>query len=330
MSSATLTAIQTQITLYGNSIILILGDIGNIFVIMMFSRYRKNPCSMYLLSAATINIAFLTFNCLTLIFPLDYADETRGMGLCRLRSYVSSVLGQAARTMLVLACIDRFLITSSRTSFRAFSTPKRAKYIIFFSFIFWALFVIHVPIFSTVVNGKCTEVGVYLIIFNVYTLIFVCLIPSITLGVFVYLTYRNLKQRNVRVEPVIQDVNNVNNNIQRRDRDLLILVISEVIVYVIATSPYCLMLMETMISGYIIPVKSVQYSQIEHFITNAIILILYISNSAPFYIYFISSKSFRRDFKQLIINSYWKLRRQTPVQIAHTQTQTLSHRDTRV
>jgi hypothetical protein len=332
MSSSTLTAIQTRITLYGNSIILSLGNIGNIFLIIIFSRYRQSPCSMYLLSSAIINIIFLTFACLTIIFPFYYADETmRAFALCKIRAYVLSVLGPASRTMLVLACIDRFLVTDDRVSFRAFSTPKRAKYLIFFSCIFWSLFVIHAPIMITVINGQCISVRVYTIIFTVYTLIFVCLIPSTTLGVVAYLTYRNLKQRHVRVQAVTHDVNNVNNNIQRRDHALLIIVISEVLVYVVTTMPYPLILIETMISGYIISNKSVQYLQIESFISSIINLLLYMNNAAPFYIYLISSKSFRRDFKQLIINNYWKLRGRTPVvEIVSRTDRALAQRDTRV
>jgi len=52
-------------------------------------------------------------------------------------------LGQLPKTMLVLACIDRFLMTSERASFRAFSTPKRAKYIIFF-FVFFGHYLLFI------------------------------------------------------------------------------------------------------------------------------------------------------------------------------------------
>ena len=232
--------------------------------------------------------------------------------------------------MLVLACIDRFLITSDRASFRAFSTPKRAKYLIFFSIIFWSLFVIHIPIMTTVVNGQCTTSGIYSIIYSVYAIIFVGLIPSIILGIFGYLTYRNMRQMHNRVQPIVQNTINANNSIQRRDRDLLIIVIAEVVIYVITTALFPLILLEMMISQYVIPNKSFQYLQIEIFILNIAYFLLFINSAAPFYTYLISSKSFRRDFKQLIINSYWKLRRQTPVQIVSRINQTLTQRETRV
>ncbi len=133
---------------------------------------------------------------------------------------------------------------------------------------------------------------------------------------FGYLTYRNLKQLRKRIQPIVQDTNNTNYSIQRRDRDLLITVIAEVFVYIITTSLFPLVLLEMMITQYVMSNKSFQYIQTEMFTYNISLLLLFIFSAAPFYTYIISSKSFRRDFKQLIIKSYWKLRRQTPVKTA--------------
>ena len=65
-----------------------------------------------------------------------------------------------------------------------------------------------------------------------------------------------------------------------------------------------------MVSEYILPNKSLQYSQIEIFILN--ISFSYYSSTMLhlFYTYLIVSKPFRHDFKQLIMNVYRKLRRQ--------------------
>jgi hypothetical protein len=235
-----------------------------------------------------------------------------------------------AKTMLVLACIDRFLITNDRAILRALSTPKKAKYLICFSIIFWFLISIHIPIMTTIVNGQCIRMGVYSVFFSIYETISVGLIPSITLSVFGYLSYRHLIQIHHRIQPAVQDRNNANYSIRRRDRDLLVLVISEVVVYVITTALYPLILLEMMISQYILPNKSFQYLQTEIFTFNISLLLLFINSAAPFYTYFIASKSFRRDFQQLIINSYEKLRRQISVQVIPKTDQALRQRDTHV
>jgi hypothetical protein len=240
-------------------------------------------------------------------------------------------IGQVPKTLIILACIDRFLITSNRAGFRAFSTSKRAKYVIFFSCIFWSLFVSHTAIMTTVVNGQCIMFGVYSIIYSAYSLTFVSLIPTIILGIFGYLTYRNMRQMQKRVQPVVQNTINVNNNIQRRDRDLLIIVIAEVVTYIVTTALFPLIQLEMMITQYVMPNKSFQYSQVEIFIINIAYFLLAVNSAVSFYVYLISSKSFRRDFKQLIMNIYRKLTRQRPVVEINSRTdRALAQRDTRV
>jgi hypothetical protein len=126
-----------------------------------------------------MNIVYLTFNGFVQIFPIYYGDETKhAITLCKIYIYTLNVLGQEAKTMIIFACIDRFLITSDRASVQAFSTPKRAKYLICFSLGFWSLSAIHVPVMMTVINGQCTTSGVYSKIYSVYTIIFLSLMRS--------------------------------------------------------------------------------------------------------------------------------------------------------
>jgi hypothetical protein len=314
MSSTILDTIQTQLNLYGYSLFMILGNAGNAFIVIIFYRQRQNACSIYLLSSAIVNILYLTIDGFSGIFPVNYGDETPlAFVLCKMYPYISAVLGQVAKTMLVLACIDRFLITNDRATFRAFSTPKRAKYLIFFSVIFWSLLSIHFPIMETIINGQCGGFGIYSTISTIYIIITVGLIPPITSGIFGYLAYRNMRQIHSRVQPIAHNKNDSKVSIRRRDRNLLILVISEIFVYIVTSCPFPFVFLEMMTSQYALPNKSFQYLQIEILIENVTLLLLYINSAAPFYTYIIASKSFRRDFKQLIINGYRKLRRQIPV-----------------
>jgi hypothetical protein len=331
MSSTNPHTIQVQLNLYGYSLFMILGNAGNAFIVIIFSQQRQNACSIYLLSSAIVNILYLTFDGFTTIFPVNYADETPlAFVLCKIYPYILTVLGQVAKTMLVLACIDRFLITNDRATFRAFSTPKRAKYLIFFSVILWSLSAILTPFMETIINGQCGKFGIYSTISTIYVIIVVGLIPPIVSGIFGFLTYRNMRQIHNRVQPIAHSANDGNVSIRRRDRDLLILVISEILVYIVTSCPFPFVLLEMMISQYALPNKSFQYSQIEILVLNVALLLLFINSAAPFFTYIIASKSFRRDFKQLIINGYRKLRRQTPVQIIARTDQTLTQRDTRV
>jgi hypothetical protein len=331
MSSSILSTIQSQLRIYPNLILMILGNIGNIFIVLIFSRQRQSACSIYLITSAIANDVYLTFATLVQIFPFYYGDEIiLAFASCKIRAYIPNLIGQISKTMIILACIDRFMITNESVTIRAFSTPKRAKWLIFLVIIFWLLFCSHVAIMTTIINKQCGQFDMYSTIYTFYTIIFVGLIPSATLSVFGYLTYRNMRRRHIRIQPVTHNIPVTNNSIQRRDRDLLIIVISEVFIYLVTTASYPLILLETTISRYVISNKSVQYSQIENFIWTIAILLLSIASGIPFYVYLISSKSFRRDFKKLIMNGYRKLRRQPtilPVPRAH---RTPAQQDNRV
>jgi hypothetical protein len=331
MSSSTLPTIQVQLNRYAYAIFMIFGNIGNAFVAIIFSQQRQNACSIYLLTSAILNMVYQTVYGFLAIFPFNYNDETPlAFAVCRISPYISTVLGQIAKTMIVLACIDRFLITSDRATFRAFSTPKRAKYLIFFTIIFWSVVSIHIPIMETIVHGQCGAFGIYLTIYSIYAIITVGLIPPVISVVFGYLTYSNMRQIHVRVQSVMQNTNDANNSIRRRDRDLLILVTSEVSVYMVTTALLPVILIEILISGYTLPNKSLEYAQTEAFVRSFAVLLLFINSAAPFYTYVIVSKPFCRDFKQLITNSYRKLTRQTDVQIILRRDQALTQQETRV
>jgi hypothetical protein len=311
MSSSTLTHIQNQIILYEYPIFLVLGNIGNVFIVVIFSRRRQNACSFYLISLAIMNDLYLTFNSFMQVFPLYYQDETiRAVALCKLRIYVSNVFGQSSKTMLVFACIDRFMITSDQVNIRAFSTVKRAKYHVFLAIIFWLLFAIYRLITTTIANGQCGAFGNYATLNEVDTLVFFGFIPAAILSIFGYLTYRNMRRRQLRIQPMVNSTNGRRLSIKQRDRDLVVIVISEVFVFVITITPVLFVSIERMIHKYITPNQSVQYTEIENLIFYITFSLVFVNSTAPFYIYLISSKSFRRDFKQLIIRGYQKLTRQ--------------------
>lgn len=160
MASPTISAAITQLNLYGYPLIIVLENIGDILIIIIFSRQRLNACSTYVLSLATVNDIYLTFNCLSRIFPYPFTDMTLSAFVyCKMRYYISGTFGQVAKTMIVLAAVDRYMITNIRVSFRVFSTPRGAKYLIFFSFIFWLIAGVHIPImwFITTYHISCIQ-----------------------------------------------------------------------------------------------------------------------------------------------------------------------------
>jgi hypothetical protein len=122
MSASFLPVLQIYLNQYGMPTCLILGNIGNAFIIYIWRKRQQNTCSMYLLNAAIMNIIFLTFNVPLLTYTYDHGDSTsRSLIFCKLRNFLLHVVGQIVRYFVVLVCIDRFAITSLRAGLRNLS-----------------------------------------------------------------------------------------------------------------------------------------------------------------------------------------------------------------
>ncbi len=94
-------------------------------------------------------------------------------------------------------------------------------------------------------------------------------------------SYRNMRQAHNRIQPVPNNQININNTMGRRDRELWVMVISEVLVYILTASFYPITVIEMLISQNIISNKSVQYLQIESFLSFIGLFVLFINCALP-------------------------------------------------
>lgn len=298
MSVGFLSILQPYINLYGMGILLILGDIGNILVILLFRQHRKTACSVYLSSAALINIVYLTFN-ISIIIDTYMGGSLASSSLifCKLRFYLSHVFGQMARYFIVLVCFDRYVITNINFRRRSFNRPNIAKRLILFVTIFWCIIGSHQLMFTKINNGQCGQFGIYYTINNIYVLISFSITPPVLMSTFGYLAYRQLKQSIARLAALENNQNTF--IVHRRDRELLIMILTEVFIYLFATILQLAINLELLLEVYITTNKTVEHIQIENFILILSVFLVYMNHAAPFYIYILVSKGFRHDFKKL-------------------------------
>jgi magnesium-transporting ATPase (P-type) len=157
MSTASLPFVQLQIALYGASILLALGNIGNIVNVLVFGRNRRNPCSMYLTAAAIMNIITLSFNAAQYIYNAKYGDPTgHSIVYCKIRFCLANILGQMSRCFICFACIDRYAMTSANPRVRALSRPSVALWCLGIGTVIWFIirelqndfFSVPVPVWS--------------------------------------------------------------------------------------------------------------------------------------------------------------------------------------
>jgi hypothetical protein len=89
MSASTLFAIQQNVARYGLSTLLVLGNVGNLFTMLILIRSSKqkvNSCSLYLLSASISNWIVINTALVSNIVGVDHTDPQHTSNVvCKLR-----------------------------------------------------------------------------------------------------------------------------------------------------------------------------------------------------------------------------------------------------
>lgn len=278
---------------------LIFGNIGNLFNCFVFLQksLRTNACSCYLLVSSVANIFALSFGITSGIYGYARVNPTSySLIYCKLRLYIYHSLLMISRYLIILACIDRACLSSRQVYIRNFSQFKFARLLSLIVIIFWTIATIHMPIFTIIQSNQCTMLYAYNLAFSIYAVVFAGTVPPILMSIFSLITIHNLHSIHMR--------NSIVRRIQQRDIHLIRMLIAQVIVYVLTTTPYPLSKIYSFLTLSIS--KSIDRQIIEEFIyflTSS--FLLFLNPTISFYIYMITSKAFRVEF-QSVCTYFWQ------------------------
>jgi hypothetical protein len=321
---SSLANIQEYLTRYGMSVYLIFGNLGNLFNIIIFCQrsHRNNSCSLYLLVASIMNIFILNFGVIPTIYSLNHINpETYSIVYCKLRLYLIHSALMISRSMIVLACIDRFAVCSSSKRIQSFCQPKIAVYFIILTSFSWPIIASHILVLLTIKSGRCNAYGKYSLIYSIYSFIVAGFLPPTLMIIFGFLTIRSLRRIHSRVRPNIIRIS----HIHRKDYYLLVMLMCEVIVYLISTIPYPIQTLYLTITKDMI--KSSFRIQIETFVTfMAYSFLIYINSASTFYIYISTSRTYRHQCRRFV-RYYWiKITKSAVTRIGNKHRHSLSRR----
>lgn len=153
----TLSIIQLNLGLYVYPFIFILGNIGSFLNVLILTQpvYLKNSCSCYILASSLMNIIIINlivlFHMLSLGFGIDPTKTSTFF--CPFRQYVSHAISLLSRFYIVLACVDRWAMSSTNAKYRAFSHIKVARIVIPTLGVVYSLVSIHILWYYHIVNG---------------------------------------------------------------------------------------------------------------------------------------------------------------------------------
>ena len=294
------TSIQNFITRYGMTAYVILGDIGLFFNLNIFSQptHRRNASSLYLLASTICHIFCLNFGIIPYIYALYHQDLlSTSLIFCKIQFYFRHTPYQILRTLMILACINRYISTKARHRFQYFNQYRTAVRCVIFVVLYWLTFCSFIPILLSIDHELCKMAGdTSALIYSIYLLIFAGILPPVFMTISSLFILYNLKKLRVRVRPMGKKTGLM----RKRDRDYIRMLLVEILIYITTTLPYSVV-------AFYITVLEIQAGYHEHdpsqlflsYITRS--FLLYLNNALPFWIYILMSKSFRNEFKELII-----------------------------
>ncbi len=156
---------------------------------------------------------------------------------CKFKFYLSALSTILPLSFVVLACLDRLMLSSMSTNVRAWSQARFAYRSIIAVSIFWTLLSSHNFYGATMVSGPgylyCyIEKGTYTVFVALYSVIFHYLLPPLLMIILGLLTILNVRRTQRQVRPVAG-----HGYTHRKDLHLLRMLLFQVLVNIIFTIP---------------------------------------------------------------------------------------------
>jgi len=275
---------------------LIIGTIGNILNISVFTRplLRTNPCSLYFVSGSVLNLLSLYVGLITPFLGLYSLDPTQKINiLCKLRFYLRLTTITLSTWFILIACFDRYLSTSTNLSFRSLSSVRLAKRVIIITIIigFILPYTQIFYCFSITQRNVCTCINKICELTN-DSILLLCNsgVPPVLMVLLSILTIQNVKYLNRF------------NNRQRRLVQLNRILLIQVIVLVLCATPITAQKVYSCITMF--TRTSELTMTIDNLINQITTEISYMNTSTTFYIYSLTSKKFRKEVSGILTSLF--------------------------
>lgn len=129
---------------------IIIGNIGNLISVLVFSKksWKKNVYVFYFNIYILSSFCYINCTMLGSIFISGYNIQLQNSNvfLCKIFFYISYLFSTVSPSILILASIDRLLISSQNVNRRLYSSKRLAYFSISLSTSIWILYNLHILI----------------------------------------------------------------------------------------------------------------------------------------------------------------------------------------
>jgi hypothetical protein len=306
-------SVLTSLFIFGGLILLTIGSISCILNLAVFtsSTLRKNPCAICFVAMSTVNLLYLYLGLLPTILQSGFNINPGASNIvfCRSFYYIDLILAGLGPTYVIVASIDRTLVTSRNAGTRRKSTRRLAIVCLISSALFWSLFHIHALFYLEIIQlGPgyfiCYfQPGTYTLFITYYSLFIVGILPPLLMAIFGFLTLKNIRQVRHAMQP--SQASTINTTVvgrtytvQSKDRQLIYMLLMEIIVYIISRFPSTVFLIYQQITLY--QTKSPEQTSAEQMIAIITYFVGFIDSSINCYTNILVSKNFRAELKRIL------------------------------
>ena len=196
---------------------LLFGIIGNVLNMLIFTReiFRKNICVIYFLGSTIFDSIVIVVSLLPRLLTGFNVDPSQYWSiLCKLRFFLTYLSGYTAAWFISLACVERYLSSSTNVQRRGMMTMKRAylsmMFVIFMGFIFFGeqFFCIDINQHLLGAPQSCYQLKQNIqcqIVDSLMQCVFGIVAPALMMIIFGLLTLTNIRQKHRRINPLIRD-----------------------------------------------------------------------------------------------------------------------------
>ena len=296
----TLTAILDEITLYVGGTILISGMLGNLLNIRLLLPNRRNPCAYFFLHSSVINCLVLMLGLLTRILSLRFnIDWTRtDRAWCKIRIAFTQSSFLISLTLVCLTSIDRMFITSRKEKYRRLSRLSMSQWSTAITIGFWFLHSIPHLVLTDLVPSISKNQTTFTCVlmstpqFSFYQTyialpIYLGLCPTSILLLTGLITYSN--SRHILIDRQRHFI----------QRQLTSMMLTQIPIIILSTLPYAVFIEYLILTAF--SIKSPSQYVLEGFLNQIFTLIFYCAFSCQFFVFYLSSKPFRKETKRFLL-----------------------------
>jgi hypothetical protein len=314
--STSLASAQQYLFQVGGPILLTMGTIGGMLNLMVFTKssLRKSPCAICFVAGNIIDLIYLFISLIPTFLQSGYGINLgeENIAYCRSFYYIGLILSSLGPSYLILASIDRTLITSRNARIRKRSTLRLATICIISLALFWMIFHIHALIYMEILQYGVNYFvcsfppGAYTAFITYYSLFIIGITPPLLMVIFGLWTLKNIRQVRHAIHPSSLSATGTTAvsriyTPQPKDQQLIRILLMEIIVYIFARIPSTIFLIYQQITQY--QTKSTEQTMIEQFIANITYFAGFIDSSISCYTNICVSKTFRLELKRIFLGS---------------------------